>query len=95
MFKFSELVYIDCISPEMGGRMGTAGSQIVHKHFRLDAVKLKRAKRILKAKTETEAVERAIDLAIAEHERDRAVRAAHERFLRSGIAIHDVYGVLE
>ena len=75
--------------------MATTGGQVVHKHFRLDAVKLKRAQRILKAKTETEAVERAIDLAIAEHERDRVVRAAHQRFLRSGIAIRDVYGVLE
>ena len=75
--------------------MGSTGSQVVHKHFRLDAAKLKRAQRMLKAKTETETVERAIDLAIAEHERDRVVRAAHERFLRSGITIRDVYGVLE
>ena len=29
------------------------------------------------------------------HERDQVVRAAHERFLRSGIKIRDVYGVLE
>ncbi len=75
--------------------MGPTKSQVVHKHFRLDAVKLKRAQRMLKAKTETETVERAIDLAIAEHERERVVRAAHERFLRSGIKIRDVYGVLE
>lgn len=75
--------------------METAGSRIMHKHFRLDAVKLKRAQRMLKAKTETETVERAIDLAITEHERDRVTRATHERFLRSGIRIRDVYGVLE
>ncbi|MGH9342442.1 MAG: hypothetical protein ACRD19_01560 [Terriglobia bacterium] len=75
--------------------MGAIGSQVVHKHFRLDAVKLKRAQRMLKTKTETETVERALELAIDEQERERVVRAAHERFLRSGIAIRDVYGVLE
>lgn len=72
--------------------MGTIGGQVVHKHFRLDAVKLKRAQRILKAKTETEAVERAIDLAIAEHERDRIVIEANRRFFESGIEIRDVFG---
>ena len=44
-------------------------SRIIHKHFRLDAVKLKRAQKVLEASTETETVERALELAIAEHER--------------------------
>jgi hypothetical protein len=44
-------------------------SRIIHKHFRLDAVKLKRAQKVLEARTETETVERALELAIAEHER--------------------------
>ena len=46
--------------------MGTARAAVVHKHFRLDAAKLKRAQKLLNAPTETETVERALDLAIAE-----------------------------
>lgn len=65
------------------------------KHFRLDSAKLKRAKKVLRAKTETEAIERALDLAIEEHERNRAVMQANDEFIRSGIRIKDVYGVLE
>jgi len=65
-----------------------------HKHFQLDAVKIKQAQRVLRAKTETEAIERALDLAIAEHERNRLAFAANERFVKSGIEIKDVYGRL-
>jgi hypothetical protein len=65
-----------------------------HKHFQLDSIKIKRAQRILHAKTETEAIDRALDLAITEHERNRLARAANERFVRSGIEIKDVYGTL-
>ena len=43
--------------------MATAKSRIIHKHFRFDSVKLKRAQKVLEAKTETETVERALDLA--------------------------------
>ena len=42
-----------------------------HKHFQLDAAKLRRAQRMLRADTETEAIERALDIVIAEHERNR------------------------
>jgi hypothetical protein len=66
-----------------------------HKHFRLDAVKIKRAQKILKAKTETEAIERALDFAIDEHEKNRLVTEANEKFIRSGVEIRDVYGRLE
>ena len=65
-----------------------------HKHFQLDAVKIKRAQKVFKAKTETEAIERALDFAIDEHEKNRLVAEAHDRFLRSGIEIKDVYGRL-
>ena len=65
-----------------------------HKHFQLDSVKIKRAQKALRAKTETEAIERALDLAIAEHKRNRLVREANERFVTSGINISDVYGTL-
>jgi hypothetical protein len=66
-----------------------------HKHFQLDSEKIKRAQKALQAKTETETIERALDLAIAEHERNRLVREATERFVTSGIDIRDVYGVLD
>lgn len=66
-----------------------------HKHFRLDARKIKRAQRVLRAKTETEAIERALDLVLSEYERNRLALEANDRFLRSGIEIKDVYGKLD
>ena len=66
-----------------------------HKHFRLDAVKIKRAQKVLRADTETEAIERALDLVISEHEKNRLVAKAGRRFVKSGIAVRDVYGTLE
>ncbi len=65
-----------------------------HKHFQLDPVKIKRAQRALNAKTETEAIERALDFAIAERLRNRSVFEATERFVKSGVQIKDVYGTL-
>jgi hypothetical protein len=61
----------------------------------LDPVKIKRAQRVLRAGTETEAIERALDLVISEHARNRLAAEAHERFITSGIDIKDVYGALE
>lgn len=75
--------------------MGTARTTVVHKHFRLDVAKLKRAQKLMDAPTETETVERAIDLAILEHERNRIANQAHDRFVRSKATVRDVYGVLE
>jgi len=66
----------------------------VHKHFQLDSIKITRAQKALDAKTETEAIERALDLAIAEHEKNRLTTAAHERFFKSGVEIKDLYGKL-
>jgi hypothetical protein len=66
-----------------------------HKHFRLDAVKIKRAQKVLHADTETETIERALDLVISEDERNRLAAEANERFARSAVAINDVYGTLE
>ena len=73
--------------------MGTTSSR-AHKHFQLDAVKIKRAQKALRAKTETETIERALDLAIAEHQKNRLALEATERFVKSGINIKDVYGAL-
>jgi hypothetical protein len=55
-------------------------------------VKIKRAQKGLRAKTET--IERALDLAIAEHKSNRLALEATERFVKSGIDIKDVYGTL-
>jgi hypothetical protein len=75
--------------------MGISGNRLAHKHFRLNPVKIKRAQKVLKARTETETIERALDAVIAEDERDRVAREAFERFIRSGIKIRDVYGKME
>ncbi|MGA8072626.1 MAG: hypothetical protein WB995_04070 [Candidatus Acidiferrales bacterium] len=61
----------------------------------MDPIKIKRAQRVLRARTETEAIERALDLVISEFERNRLAMEANDRFLRSGANIKDVYGVLE
>jgi hypothetical protein len=66
-----------------------------HKHFRLDATKIKRAQKMFKAKSETETIERALDFALDEHERNRLANEANARFLRSGVEIQDFYGKLD
>lgn len=75
--------------------MATVKNRTIHKHFRLDSIKLKRAQKVLEARTETETVERALDLAISEHERNRLTVEANRKFLASGILIRDVFGTLE
>jgi predicted transcriptional regulator YheO len=74
--------------------MAVARGRIEHKHFRLDVDKIKRAQRFLKAGTQTETLERALDSVIAEHKRNRLTHEANERFMKSGIEITDVYGKL-
>ena len=74
--------------------MGTANNRIAHKHFRLNTAKIKLAKKLMQAGTETETIERALDAVIAEHQRDRITRMANERFVNSGIKIRDIYGTL-
>lgn len=73
--------------------MATAKSRS-HKHFQLDSVKIKRAQKALRARTETEAIDRALDFAIAEYESNRLCLEASERFIKSGIDIKDVYETL-
>ena len=70
------------------------GRNRVHKHYQLDGTKIKRAQKLFQAKSETEAIETALDRAIEEFEKDQAALAATERFLRSGVEIKDVYGKL-
>jgi hypothetical protein len=66
-----------------------------HKHFQLDAVKIKRVQKALRTKTETETIERALDLALAVEQNNRLAHEANSRFLRSGAKIEDVYGNLD
>jgi hypothetical protein len=75
--------------------MAPAKTAIAHKHFRLDTVKLKRAQKVLQVPTETEAIERALELVLSEHERDRLAVEANQRFIRSGVTIRDVYDTLD
>jgi hypothetical protein len=72
-----------------------ANPRRTHKHFRLDGAKIKRAQRVLRVDTETEAIERALDLLLSEHKKNRVTSRANERFLASGAVIKDVYGNLE
>lgn len=79
--------------------MNNTTGQRRNKHMILDQAKLKRAQKVLGAKTETEAIERALDSVIDEDERSRRAWTAHDRFLRAavsgGLQIHDVFGRLE
>jgi hypothetical protein len=72
--------------------MSTAKTRIRHKHFRLDSRKISRAQKILRADTETETIERALDLVLSEHRRNQLAWEANERFLESGTEIKDIYG---
>jgi hypothetical protein len=72
--------------------MGIVKSRIRHKHFRLDSSKIARAQKLLRADTETETIERALDLVLSEHQRNQLAWEANERFLKSGVEIKDVYG---
>ena len=74
--------------------MPIAKRQRVPKNFRLDPGLLARAKKALGASTETETVIRALDQAISEHERNRLTIEANQRFIKSGISIHDAFGSL-
>jgi hypothetical protein len=75
--------------------MRATRTSLSHKHFQLDAVKIRRAQKVLRAKTETETIERALDAVIAEHKRSKLAMEANERFVKTGIEIKDVYGKLD
>ena len=47
------------------------GRRRVDKYFRLDPVKIKRAQKALRAATESETIERALDFVISEHQQSR------------------------
>lgn len=66
-------------------------SRKARKQFLLDQRKVRKAKKILGTQTEGEAVDRALDLIIANDALDRA----HLEFAKSGITIRDVFGRLD
>ncbi len=74
--------------------MPSAQRRSVPKNFRLDPDQIARAKKALSATTETETIIRALDYVIAEAARNRATAAANDRFLKSGIVIHDAFDSL-
>lgn len=74
--------------------MDSAKNRILHKHFRLDSGKIARAQKVLQAKTETETIDRALDLVLSEYQRNKLTAEAHQRFANSGIVVKDVYGKL-
>ena len=47
-----------------------------HKHVRIDQVKLRKARKVLDAPTDTETLDRALSLVVAEAEVDAALRRA-------------------
>ena len=63
--------------------------------IRLNSAMVKRAKEILGAKTETAAIEQALDFVIAESENNRLAFEANERFVKNGVEIKGVYGKLD
>ena len=70
-----------------------------NKHFILDQARLKRAQKVLGARTETETIETALERVISEDEINRLAWKAHDEFLeaaiKSGGEIKDVFGRLE
>lgn len=51
-----------------------ASSPLRHKHVRIDQAKLEKAKRVLDARTDTEALDRALSLVVSEGGIDAALR---------------------
>lgn len=75
MFMDDNSMYI---LSEPGGTMRHSAA-IRHKHLQLDQGKLTRAKAVLGAKTETEAIERALALVVEEHTLDQPLKRAKGR----------------
>jgi len=65
-----------CTSLFAGRRASMTVIALRHKHVQLDQRKLDRARRVLGARTETETLERALDIVVAEADIDRVLRSA-------------------
>jgi hypothetical protein len=66
-------MYISDMVASTRGDSMTAVIKRTLKHVQLDSAKIKRVQKALHAKTETEAIERALDFAIAVREKNRLV----------------------
>jgi hypothetical protein len=79
-------------------RTNDSTSRRRNKHLILDQTRLKKAQKVLRAKTKTETIERALQSVLDEAERNRRAWDAHDRFLkavlREGLSIHDSFGRL-
>jgi Arc/MetJ family transcription regulator len=64
-----------------------------HKQLLVDETKLRRVQKIFGVSTEAEAVERALDEVLTEHERNCLAWRAHEQFPKGGGEIKDIYGL--
>jgi hypothetical protein len=53
-----------------------AATVLRHKHVRIDQVKLEKAKKVLEARTDTEALDRALTVVVTEAEIDATLRSA-------------------
>ena len=56
-----------------------AATALRHKHVRIDQIKLDKAKKVLEAGTDTEALDRALTLVVSEAEVDAVLRGARGR----------------
>jgi len=65
-----------------------------HKHLLLDQGKIEKAQKALGARTETETIERALEIVIGEDEKSRRAWAATEKLIKNGVQIKDVFGRL-
>ena len=65
-----------------------------HKHLVLDQEKIEKAQKALGARTETETIERALEIVIGEDEKNRRAWAATEKLVKSGIQLKDIFGHL-
>ena len=68
MYMQAGMMYI----PQEGSMAAT--SSVRHKHIRIDQAKLEKAKKVLSAATETEALDRALTLVVGEADIDATLR---------------------
>ena len=77
MYMFSDIMYI------LAEAAMAARASVRHKHVRIDQTKLNKARRVLGAATDTEALDRALTLVVSEAEVNAALgRAAGKGALK-------------
>jgi hypothetical protein len=62
------------------------------RRYALDEAKIKRARKLLGTKSDSETIDRALDEVITERQRSARAWAATERFIKSRVVIKDVFG---